>query len=109
LQRLRRDLRRDLDRRLQQSPHRRVAGGEGEELEPQHQTVVPACSAQIVPPHEAVDHPVDFAGRPAEAFCDLGLGQAVLGLREQFENVEALVERRRPVSAEILGHGAETS
>ena len=77
--------------------------GEFEQLQRQF-VAINRRAADVVAPHQAVEHAVDFVGRPVERLGDLRLAQPILGGRQQLEDVEALVERRRAILVEILSY-----
>ncbi|MEI2612846.1 MAG: hypothetical protein V9G20_29735 [Candidatus Promineifilaceae bacterium] len=79
-----------------QPVHRRPRMRQFEQL--QRDLVAVASGApHIGPPHQPVEHPVDFVGRAVQRLGDLGLAHALVGGGQQFDDVETFIEGGCPV------------
>jgi hypothetical protein len=75
-----------------------VAVRQLEQLQRQHIAVLWTQDREVTAIDEAGQHAEDLADRTAESARDLRLAQAVRATREQFEDVEPLLERRSAIA-----------
>ena len=95
----------DGQRLVDQPVQRRVRMGHGKELQAERIPVSAAAAADVLARDQPLQHAVNLVGAARHVFDDLRPRQP-LGLgRQQFQDVQAFVERRRPVHHLSAGLG----
>ena len=86
-------------------PYGAVEMREPEQLESQL-IAVAGVAEDITAPDQPLEHAVMLVGSASERLGDLGLAEAFLLARQQFEDVQPLVEGGSAISVEIVGIGS---
>ena len=84
-----------------ETTHRRMQLGQAEQLQGQG-IAITVDPGDIATPHKAVEHAVKFVRAAVEFFGDLRLGEAPIDARQQLQNIQPLVERRRAVTVRLI-------
>ena len=86
-----------------QTPGRRMAVAEHEELHGERVAIALARAADIVARHKPLQHAIDLARSFSHRLHDLGPGQPARLLGQQLQYVQPLVERRGAVELFLVG------